>query len=205
MKPGLPYERHSGRIAVGSPELLSELRWDVFQSVGPRYGHGVLYGIGFTEGLIDALRVTRTFQGCTDPVAQLAGPALPLLFEDGACGSPLVQRRHHREHDRDVAVAGSAKDRPQLRAQEIGTVQQHTDAALAEERIVLARQRQVWQRLVAADIERPHDQPPSGPHRARDVAVDGELLLFGRRGRAMEEQEQHSKYHYQGQLRASRS
>jgi hypothetical protein len=82
MKPGIArLERTSGRLAVGSVELLGELRWDVFQSVGARYGHGVLYGIGFTEGLIDALRVTRTFQHGSDPVAQLAGPVLPLLFD----------------------------------------------------------------------------------------------------------------------------
>jgi hypothetical protein len=87
MKP-LALEGTSGRLAVGSPELLSELRWDVFQSVGPRFGHGVLYSLGFTEGLIDALRVTRTFQGSLDPVAQLAGPALPLLFDPQPAHSP---------------------------------------------------------------------------------------------------------------------
>ncbi len=104
MKPGLPYERQSGRIAVGSPQLLSELRSDVFQSVGARYGQGVLYGIGFTEGLIVALRVTRTFQDSADPVAQLAGTGLPLLFEpqpgrsagclSGRLREPLEARLH---------------------------------------------------------------------------------------------------------------
>ncbi len=104
MKPGHSFERTSGRLAVGSPELLSELRWDVFQSVGARYGQGVLYGIGFTEGLIDALRVTRTFQSSIDPIAQLAGPALPLLFEPqpgrsmgcfvGEVRDPLEARLH---------------------------------------------------------------------------------------------------------------
>ena len=88
MKTGAPLEPTSGRLAVGSPELLSELRWDVFQSVGARYGQGVLYGIGFTEGLIDGLRVTRTFQGTPDPVAQLAGPPLPLLFDPQPARSP---------------------------------------------------------------------------------------------------------------------
>jgi hypothetical protein len=104
MKPDPRFERPGGRIAVGSPELLSELRWDVFQSVGARYGHGVLYGIGFTEGLIDALRVTRTFHGSAEAVAQLAGPALPLLFDPqpgrghgcltGRLREPLEARLH---------------------------------------------------------------------------------------------------------------
>jgi hypothetical protein len=101
---GVGFERTSGRLAVGSPELLGELRWDVFQSVGAAYGQGVLYGIGFTEGLIDALRVTRAFQSSPDPFARLAGPALPLLFEPqpgsrldcftGSLGDPLEARLH---------------------------------------------------------------------------------------------------------------
>jgi hypothetical protein len=82
MKPDIAgFEQTSGRLAVGSTELLGELRWDVFQSVGARYGHGVLYGIGFTEGLIDALRITHAFQQEAEGVAQLAGPVLPLLFD----------------------------------------------------------------------------------------------------------------------------
>ena len=105
VKADLPrFEQTSGRLAVGSSELLGELRADVFHSVGPRYGHGVLYGIGFTEGLIDALRVTHTFQRSPDPFAQIAGPALPLLFDAqpgrsagcfaGALREPIESRLH---------------------------------------------------------------------------------------------------------------
>ena len=118
---------------------------------------------------------------------------LPLLFEHGARRPPLVERRDHREHDRDAAVAGRAEDRAQLRAQQLRTVQQHADAALAEKRVVLARKRQVRQRLVAADVERADDQRPPAPERARDVAVDGQLLLLGRRRRPLKEQELRSQ------------
>lgn len=82
--PAPPFEIvGAGRLAVGSPQALSELRRDVFRSVGPRYGTGILYGIGFTEGLIDALRVVQSFdgQGRGRGEPQLAGPVLPLLFE----------------------------------------------------------------------------------------------------------------------------
>ena len=106
-------------------------------------------------------------------------------------------------HSSSVAIIGNMtatlpspaarEDRPQLRAQQLGTVQQHADAALAEKRIVLARQRQVRQRLVAADVERPDDQPPPAPERARHVAVDGQLLLLGRRGRPLQEQKLRSQ------------
>ena len=88
---------------------------------------------------------------------------------------------------------GRAKYRAQLRAEQLGTIQQHADAALAEKRIVLARKRQVRQRLVAADVERPHDQPAPAPERARDVAVNGPLLLLGRSCRPMKEQKLRSQ------------
>jgi len=86
----------AGRLAVGSLEALSELRRDVFRSVGPRYGTGILYGIGYTEGLIDALRVLRAFEEPAHARPSLAGPALPILFEpsggklEGRFGGRLV-------------------------------------------------------------------------------------------------------------------
>ena len=50
-------------------------------------------------------------------------------------------------------MARRAENRPQLRAQQVGAERRETDAANAEKRIVLSRQRQVGQRLVAADVE----------------------------------------------------
>jgi len=71
----------AGRLAVGSEDALADLRRDVFKSVGPRYGSGILYGIGYTEGLIDALRVAQQFDSTTATSPCLAGPPLPLLFD----------------------------------------------------------------------------------------------------------------------------
>lgn len=85
--PGIPkgVEDSPGRLAVGDRSALSELRCDVLNSVGPDYGHGILYGIGFTEGLIDALRVVRRLQSGAAPGSGSAlltpGPALPILFD----------------------------------------------------------------------------------------------------------------------------
>ena len=74
-----------------------------------------------------------------------------------------------------------------------GRFKQHADAALSQKRIVLARKRQVRQRLVAANVERPYDQPPPAPERARDVAVNGQLLLLGGGCRPMKEQKLRAK------------
>ncbi len=70
----------SGRLAVGDPEALAELRVDIFQTVGPEFGGGILYGIGFAEGQVDALRLTRGFQVGGSLQPRFAGPRLPLLF-----------------------------------------------------------------------------------------------------------------------------
>lgn len=89
--PPLDFEANdSGRLAVASSDALRELRRDVFLAVGPAYGKGILYGIGFSEGLVDALHVIRAFDadaGPRDP-ARLAGPGLPLLFEPAALSGP---------------------------------------------------------------------------------------------------------------------
>ena len=95
---------------------------------------------------------------------------LPLLFEHRR--APPATRRASQSSGTSPRRCrrARAEDRAQLRAQQLGTIQQHADAALAEKRIVLARHRQVRQRLVAADVERPDDQPPLAPERARHVA-----------------------------------
>jgi len=83
-------EAGSGRLAVGDPEALAELRVDIFQTVGPEFGGGILYGIGFAEGQVDALRVTRGFQMGGSLLPRFAGPRLPLLF--GPEGGKLAAR-----------------------------------------------------------------------------------------------------------------
>ena len=106
---------------------------------------------------------------------------LPLLLEHRARRAQLVERRDHREHHRARCRRAARKDRAQLRAQQLRTVQQHADAALAEKRVVLARHRQVRQRLVAADVERADDQPASRARARARCRGRRRLLLLGRR------------------------
>ena len=65
--------------------------------------------------------------------------------------------RNHRQHDLDVAMNGSAQQRPQLCLEDIGTVEAHADAAPSEERVFLLGKLDAGDRLVAADIQRSDD------------------------------------------------
>jgi hypothetical protein len=71
----------AGRLAMASVQALSALRCDVIGAVGAPYAQGILYGIGYSEGLIDGLRLVRSFlcHGTTPP--RRPGPGLPILFE----------------------------------------------------------------------------------------------------------------------------
>lgn len=66
------------RDGFADPSAMARMRDEVFVSVGPEYGLGILYGIGFRDGLADGLRLTRFFDGGLKP--EFIGPALPLLF-----------------------------------------------------------------------------------------------------------------------------
>jgi DNA polymerase-3 subunit delta len=66
------------------------------------------------------------------------------------------------------ARAWGAKERAQLGAQDFRPIEPDANAALAEEGIVLARNRQVRQRLVTAHVEGANDDRHLGPGRAQD-------------------------------------
>jgi hypothetical protein len=53
----------------------------------------------------------------------------------------------HRKHDLKFVAGGGAEQRAELRSQDLGAVESDADAALAQERIILARDRNVRERL----------------------------------------------------------
>ena len=66
--------------AFCDPDALEQLRTNAFESVGPPYAEGILYGIGVAEGLYDALRIERRFAGPLGGAPRHAGPGLGMLF-----------------------------------------------------------------------------------------------------------------------------
>ena len=74
-----------------------------------------------------------------------------------------------------------------MRAQDLRAIEPDAHAALAEERIVFFRNRQVGERFVAADIERANDERMLFADGLRDRFVGFELLVFARRAAALHE------------------
>ena len=66
--------------AFDDPDALESLRANAFESVGPPFVEGILYGIGVAEGLHDALRIERRFAGPLGGAPRHAGPGLGMLF-----------------------------------------------------------------------------------------------------------------------------
>jgi hypothetical protein len=66
--------------AFDDPDALESLRASAFESVGPPFVEGILYGIGVAEGLYDALRIERRFAGPLGGAPRHAGPGLGMLF-----------------------------------------------------------------------------------------------------------------------------
>lgn len=62
---------------------LARLRRNAFESVGRPYADGILYGIGLAQGMLDGLRVARTFVAPVGGAPRHAGAGLPLLVEPG--------------------------------------------------------------------------------------------------------------------------
>ena len=65
--------------AFDDPDALELLRVNAFESVGPPFAEGILYGIGVAEGLLDALRIERRFAGPLGGAPRHAGPGLGML------------------------------------------------------------------------------------------------------------------------------
>ena len=83
-----------------------------------------------------------------------------LLVEQAFRRLELGDLADHRELDVQIAPGGGAQQGPQLLAQHRRPVEPDANRAPAHRRIVLGRFRQVWQYLVAADIERAEDDRP---------------------------------------------
>ena len=88
-------------------------------------------------------------------------------------------RRDHWQHDLELAMCGSAAERPQLNAEDVGPCKRQPDAAKAKERIAFLRLREAAiglsaptssVRIVTGLPPRPFRQSPIG----------GILLLFVR-------------------------
>jgi hypothetical protein len=75
------------RIALESEEALERLRDEAFRANGFTGGAGVLYGIGYIEGMVDGMLLALSFDAGT-PGPFTPGPGLPLLFEPEPCGDP---------------------------------------------------------------------------------------------------------------------
>ena len=59
---------------------LGRLRDGAFRSVGVLDGIGVLYGLGYSEGRIEGMRVRLAFEAAAGAAPRFAGPGVPILF-----------------------------------------------------------------------------------------------------------------------------
>ena len=66
--------------AFRDEEALACLRCDTFDSVGPTSGIGILYGLGFTQGMRDGVRSARAFEA-GDARSSHVGAGLPITFQ----------------------------------------------------------------------------------------------------------------------------
>jgi hypothetical protein len=70
----------NGRLAFEDPDTLSCLRREAFESIGPVYAIGILYGLGFAEGMADGLRITQRFDGGSAFARPAGGSSIPMVF-----------------------------------------------------------------------------------------------------------------------------
>jgi hypothetical protein len=77
-----------GRAPFEDPRALAELRRQVLDQVGEDYGEGILYALGFREGMLDGLEVMRRFDGGEPPAPCPVGASIPMVFvpRDGRLG-----------------------------------------------------------------------------------------------------------------------
>lgn len=80
LDPGSALELPELADGLCDPEVLRSLREEVLTLVGPEHAFGILYGSGFREGMLEGLRIARSFQGTATPVAHVSAPdlAVPL-------------------------------------------------------------------------------------------------------------------------------
>lgn len=100
----------------------------------------------------------------TGPVGKPSGlQRLLLLTQQGLCLAELIHGADHRVHDAHVAIGSRAENGAQLRPEDLRMAERHADGAEAEEGIVLMRQLERRQLLVAADIQRADDERACPP------------------------------------------
>jgi hypothetical protein len=121
--------------------------------------------------------------------AGLAGGSGLFFRQDALGGAQFLQRRDHREHDVQVGQGSRAQDGAKLGAEHRRLVEADPDAAQAEEGVFLFRERQVGQRLVAADIQGADDQRTAAAEHFGDGAVGSGLLVLAGSLIALVEQE----------------
>ncbi len=82
LQPGklAPEPSVSPRLALEDAQTLSTLRRQVFETVGPTDGPGILYSLSFCEGMIDGLRVMRGYSTAEAPRHGAARALLPIVF-----------------------------------------------------------------------------------------------------------------------------
>jgi hypothetical protein len=100
----------AGRDPFEDLDALAELRSEVFELLGFDYGEGILYGIGFKEGLLDGVRVAQSFSSGSEPLPNVVGPPLPLLFRPEA--GDVASRFRGTLHDCVEADVHSATHEP---------------------------------------------------------------------------------------------
>ena len=101
------------------------------------------------------------------------------LIEHLKAGLDFPLGDDHREHDRDVAVCGCAKECAELCHEDLFTSQADTDRTEAQSRVLFLVQLEVIDLLVSADIKRTDDQLLACK-KLSDLLVCLELLLFCR-------------------------
>jgi hypothetical protein len=87
----------------------------------------------------------------------------------GAHAAQFVHPRDHRRHHLDRPMRPGAQHGAQLRHQHLALGQPHANAAQAQRRVFLGRDRQIGRGLVAPDIEQTDDQ--GRPSSAWAIAV----------------------------------
>ena len=118
------------------------------------------------------------------------GAQLRLARGQDRLGRPeFFEGRDHGEEDPHLAVASRPEDGTQLAPEDVRAVEADSDGPPAEERIGFAVALKVARHLVAPQIQRADDGLLSRAGLSGHGAVGLELLLFGRGGGAVQEEE----------------
>jgi hypothetical protein len=70
----------AGRAAFENLAALSHLRRNTFEGVGPAHGIGILYGLGFAEGMFDGLRLLERLDQGSALIGPAGGTTIPMVF-----------------------------------------------------------------------------------------------------------------------------